>query len=106
MMRVSDQIDVTPLLPLVRCPVLVLHADHDARVPFEEGRLLAGAMAQLSKGRGLPAAEEMRCAWQGMSKYLEGVMAGTVAVQDAPELMQAEADACVAELPSQPTPSN
>ncbi len=68
--------------------------------------LLAGAMAQLSKGRGLPAAEEMRCAWQGMSKYLEGVMAGTVAVQDAPELMQAEADACVSELPSQPTPSN
>lgn len=46
MMRVSDQIDVTSLLPLVRCPVLVLHADHDARVPFEEGRLLAGAMAQ------------------------------------------------------------
>lgn len=42
MMRVSDQIDVTPLLAHVRCPVLVLHADHDARVPFEEGRLLAG----------------------------------------------------------------
>jgi DNA-binding NarL/FixJ family response regulator len=26
----------------VRCPVLVVHAKHDRRVPFEEGRLLAG----------------------------------------------------------------
>lgn len=46
MMRVSDRIDVTALLPRLRCPVLVLHADHDARVPFEEGRLLAGAIPQ------------------------------------------------------------
>lgn len=46
MMRVSDRVDVTPLLPQVRCPVLVLHADHDARVPFEEGRLLAGLIPQ------------------------------------------------------------
>src|SRR5690606_31492798 len=26
----------------VRCPTLLLHARHDRRVPFEEGRLLAG----------------------------------------------------------------
>jgi pimeloyl-ACP methyl ester carboxylesterase len=34
-------IDVTPLAPLVRCPTLVTHARDDARVPFEEGRLVA-----------------------------------------------------------------
>jgi pimeloyl-ACP methyl ester carboxylesterase/DNA-binding CsgD family transcriptional regulator len=34
-------IDVTALAPLVRCPTLVTHARQDARVPFEEGRLIA-----------------------------------------------------------------
>ncbi|MFL9920493.1 alpha/beta fold hydrolase [Paraburkholderia fungorum] len=41
-MRVFNEIDVVDLLPLVQCPTLVLHASGDARVPFEEGRLLAG----------------------------------------------------------------
>jgi pimeloyl-ACP methyl ester carboxylesterase/DNA-binding CsgD family transcriptional regulator len=34
-------IDVTPLAPLVRCPTLVTHVRADARIPFEEGRLVA-----------------------------------------------------------------
>jgi pimeloyl-ACP methyl ester carboxylesterase len=34
-------IDVTSLAPQVRCPTLVLHVRGDARVPFEEGRLVA-----------------------------------------------------------------
>lgn len=34
-------IDVTALAPAVRAPTLVLHARHDAAIPFEEGRLLA-----------------------------------------------------------------
>ena len=34
-------IDVTPLAPRIRCPTLVTHARDDARVPFEEGRLIA-----------------------------------------------------------------
>jgi len=34
-------IDVTALAPLVRCPTLVTHVRNDARVPFEEGRLVA-----------------------------------------------------------------
>lgn len=34
-------IDVVDLLPDVTCPTLILHAVHDAAVPFEEGRLLA-----------------------------------------------------------------
>ena len=36
-MREFDRIDVTALLPQVRCPTLVLHSRHDVRVPFDEG---------------------------------------------------------------------
>ena len=35
-------IDVAHEAPLVRCPTLVLHSRRDLRVPFEEGRLVAG----------------------------------------------------------------
>lgn len=38
-------IDVTALLPLLRCPVLVLHARHDDLVPFAQGQLLAQRIA-------------------------------------------------------------
>lgn len=41
-MRVFNTIDVMALLPQVRCPTLVLHSVHDVRVPFAEGRLIAG----------------------------------------------------------------
>jgi pimeloyl-ACP methyl ester carboxylesterase/DNA-binding CsgD family transcriptional regulator len=40
-MRAFDIIDVTALLERVRCPTLVLHSTRDARVPVEEGRLIA-----------------------------------------------------------------
>jgi pimeloyl-ACP methyl ester carboxylesterase len=38
------EIDVSCLAAKVRCPTLVLHARQDARIPFEEGRKLAGAI--------------------------------------------------------------
>jgi pimeloyl-ACP methyl ester carboxylesterase/DNA-binding CsgD family transcriptional regulator len=41
-MRVFNDIDVVELLEQVACPTLVLHASGDARVPFDESRLLAG----------------------------------------------------------------
>ena len=41
-MREFNNIDVTDLLPQVRCPTLVLHSRDDRRVPYEEGRLIAG----------------------------------------------------------------
>lgn len=41
-MRRFGEIDVADLLPRVGCPTLVLHATRDARVPFDEGRMLAG----------------------------------------------------------------
>ena len=44
--RTLYEIDVTPLLSAITCPTLVLHATHDLSVPFAEGRLLAGAIAQ------------------------------------------------------------
>ena len=40
-MREFNNIDVSDLLPLVRCPTLVLHSLHDQRVPYAEGRLMA-----------------------------------------------------------------
>ncbi len=40
-LRVFDQIDVTALASQVSCPTLVLHSNHDERVPFDEGRLFA-----------------------------------------------------------------
>lgn len=38
------EIDATGSAPRVRCPTLVLHARGDRRVPFEEGRLVAGTI--------------------------------------------------------------
>jgi pimeloyl-ACP methyl ester carboxylesterase/DNA-binding CsgD family transcriptional regulator len=40
-LRAVFDIDVTGLAPKIRCPTLVLHAQGDLRVPFEEGRLFA-----------------------------------------------------------------
>jgi len=39
--RVFNEIDVVPLLARVTCPTLVFHGVRDARVPFDEGRLMA-----------------------------------------------------------------
>jgi len=60
--------------------------------------LLAGSMDQLSKGRGLPAALEMRCAWDAMRPNLEEVMANTMAPAEAAQAMQERALQCVAEM--------
>lgn len=40
-MQTSAQIEVTQLAPRISCPTLILHARDDARIPFEEGRILA-----------------------------------------------------------------
>lgn len=41
-MRLFDRLDVSDLAPQVQCPTLVMHARDDARIPFEEGRRVAG----------------------------------------------------------------
>lgn len=40
------KMDVMELAPLVRCPTLVMHAQGDASVPYEEGRLIAALIPQ------------------------------------------------------------
>ena len=37
-------IDVSGLAPEIVCPTLVLHARHDGRIPFDQGRLVASAI--------------------------------------------------------------
>lgn len=46
MLRDFHEVDASPLLSQVRCPTLVLHATRDLRVPFAEGRLIAGGIEQ------------------------------------------------------------
>jgi arabinogalactan oligomer/maltooligosaccharide transport system substrate-binding protein len=60
--------------------------------------ILAGSMAALANGRGMPAAPEMRCAWDAWRPNLEGVMAGTITPEDAAKSAQQAADECVATL--------
>lgn len=60
--------------------------------------VLAGSMAALSVGRGMPAAAEMRCAWDAWRPNLEGVMAGTLDPAAAAAASQTSADECVATL--------
>jgi pimeloyl-ACP methyl ester carboxylesterase len=43
-MEVLAVVDVSGLLPKVRVPTLVMHAREDARVPFDEARLMASAI--------------------------------------------------------------
>jgi len=42
--EVTNETDVTALLPQVRVPTLVMHARDDARVPFEAGRRMAAGI--------------------------------------------------------------
>jgi len=66
--------------------------------------VLAGSMAALANGRGMPAAPQMRCAWDAWRPNLEGVMAGTIKPEDAAKAAQAAANECVATL-GQPEPT-
>lgn len=40
----ASKVDVVDLLPRVAVPTLVLHAREDARIPFDQGRLIASAI--------------------------------------------------------------
>lgn len=61
---------------------------------------------QLRVARAVPPALEMTCAWRGMGAYFGKVMSSEVNPDDAPALMQQEADACVADMaPETPTPT-
>jgi pimeloyl-ACP methyl ester carboxylesterase/DNA-binding CsgD family transcriptional regulator len=40
-MQVTTQVDVTDIARDIECPTLIMHATGDARIPFEEGRVIA-----------------------------------------------------------------
>jgi arabinogalactan oligomer / maltooligosaccharide transport system substrate-binding protein len=66
--------------------------------------ILAGSMAALANGKGMPAAASMRCAWDAWRPNLEGVMAGKLDPKAAAPAAQKAADDCVATLGQTPTP--
>jgi len=62
-MRLIDDINIRPLLPLVSAPTIVFHADRDRVIPAEEGRILAAEIpgarfVPLSTGNHILLAEE------------------------------------------------
>jgi len=81
-MRVFNEIDVVDLLPRVKCPTLVLHASGDARVPFDEGRLLAG---KIPGARFVPLESENHLvletdvAWQRWRDEIRGFLPASTA---------------------------
>lgn len=40
-MEEFSRIDVRPLLPGIQAPAIVFHSEHEAGIPFNEGRMLA-----------------------------------------------------------------
>lgn len=57
-LETGSGIDVVELLPRVTVPTLVMHAREDARIPFEEGRLLA----RTTRSPSASASRRRRCA--------------------------------------------
>ena len=71
----NGDVDVTSLLPQVRVPTLVMHARHDARVPFELGRRLA---AGIPGARLVPLESQKHVLMEGepaFGKFLEEMRA-------------------------------
>src|SRR6185312_1837395 len=62
LLRSFWQVDVNDIVPLVRCPTLVLHARGDAVIPFEEGRRVA---ALIPDARFLPLASRNHVLLEG-----------------------------------------
>ncbi len=85
-LRALENVDVTELLPKVSVPTLVLHSRGDARVPFEQGLMLA---------RGIPGARFVALdsnnhlilphepAWGRYIAEITGFLARTAAVATA-----------------------
>jgi pimeloyl-ACP methyl ester carboxylesterase len=79
-------IDVRSVAPTVRCPALVFHSQDDARIPFQEGQLLASLIPG-ARFVPLPGANHLPLehdpAWLQFLRELDrflGVVPGGVAV--------------------------
>ncbi len=80
------KMDVMELAPLVRCPTLVMHAQGDASVPYEEGRLIAGLIPNsrfvLLQGRNhilLPHEAAWKQFFDELRAFLRGSQPGELA---------------------------
>ena len=84
-MREFNDIDVVDLLSRVSCPTLVLHSSRDVRVPFDEGRLIAG---RIPEARFVPLESENHLllesepAWQRWVDEVRAFLPMAVAVND------------------------
>ncbi len=87
LMQTGWNVDVSKSAQRIRCPVLVLHAEHDAVVPLEEGRLLASLMAdcrfvQVDSQNHMPLADEP--AWPKLLAEVRGFLREGEKAPDAP----------------------
>jgi pimeloyl-ACP methyl ester carboxylesterase/DNA-binding CsgD family transcriptional regulator len=77
------EINVRDLLSKVRVPTMVVHARADARIPFEQGRLLA---AEIPEARFVPLESrnhiltECEPAWRGFCESFDDFMGTTTAI--------------------------
>lgn len=97
----SDEAQEQWLLKLGRLPSHALTAQHPTITGDPQQ---AAIMAQLRLARGVPAALEMSCAWQGIDSQFAAVMAGEVTPEDGAAAMQTVAEACIADMTPDPTP--
>lgn len=81
LIRAMHAFDIKALAPQLRCPALVMHAQDDRRVPFEQGRALAAA---IPNARFVPLESrnhlllEQEPAWQKMVNELEAFLAAVM----------------------------
>ena len=99
LIRRDAEVDVCDDLAAVRCPTLVLHSPRDARVPFEEARLVAAAIRSarletFDSPNHLPLPGEP--AFDATIRHIEAFVAGGVNVQSLARLNVAVAAATAA----------
>lgn len=74
LLRSYWDVDVSAVLPQIRCPTLVMHAREDSTIPFEEGRKVA---ALIPSGRFVPLEtrnhiiRENETAWRHFTRAIE-----------------------------------
>ena len=78
LLEITFNTDVQKAAAQIRCPTLIINADHDPLVPIEEGRLLAGLIpgarfVQLSSNNHMLLPEEP--AWNRLVTEIEGFLA-------------------------------
>jgi maltose-binding protein MalE len=67
--------------------------------------ITSGSVNQLSKGRGLQSVPEMYCAWDAMRVPLAEVMDGTSTPAEASQVMQSDAERCIADMNAEEPPN-